>query len=123
MSAVRYRLPYPPSTNNLYLNAPGKGRRKTERYRIWARAAGNEILAQQRVHIGGQVHLTITLTPKPNSDPDASNSIKPLEDLLVNMGVIDGDSRKIVRKLTVEWDDADDTQAELGAVIEVCGAA
>ncbi len=123
MSTVRYKLPYPPSTNALYANVPGKGRVKTARYRTWLRAAGNEILAQQRVRIDGQVHLTITLTPRPGTNPDASNSIKALEDLLVTMEVIEDDNRRIVRRLIVKWDDDEDTEAMPGAVIEVCEAA
>ena len=122
MSVLSYTVPMPPSTNNLHYNVPGKGRVRTNRYRTWARAAGNDILAQQRRHIGGPVFLTITLTPKPGRNLDASNAIKPLEDLLVDMGVIDADSREIVRKITVEWDDGDEA-ANPHAVIEVCEAA
>ena len=122
MNTLSYSVPYPPSTNNLFYNVPGKGRVRTQRYRTWARAAGNDILAQKRGHIGGPVHLTITLTPRRGRNPDASNATKPLEDLLVDMGIIDGDNREIVRKLTVEWDDADEHAAS-HALIEVCEAA
>ena len=97
-------LPMPPSTNSLYRNVPGRGRAKTERYRTWLRAAGNELLAQ-RVGIQpiqGAFTLTILLPrSKRRAAMDASNYIKATEDLLVRHSLIDDDS--YAESVTIAW--------------------
>lgn len=83
----------PPSTNSLFTNVTGKGRVRTERYRIWANAAGWQVKAQRPEPVNGSVALDIICKRKDNRRRDLSNFIKALEDLLVTHGVIEDDSR------------------------------
>ncbi len=114
-------LPYPPSTNNLYRNVPGKGRVKTDRYRTWLRAAGNEILAQRPMKFEGEVSLSLTLRRRDGRRRDLSNAIKATEDLLVAHGIIQDDS--LVGELYVTWGGPNHLQGVLVSIAPFDGAA
>jgi Holliday junction resolvase RusA-like endonuclease len=92
-----------PSTNKLYNNIPGKGRRKTARYKRWLFTAGWELQAQKVHPLPGPVHLEIWLPDREGRAPDADNVLKATIDLLVRHRVIDGDDKKVVRSVTVRW--------------------
>ena len=92
------RLPVPPSTNHLFATY-GDRRVRTREYRAWAAAAGWEMQSQPRQAVKGPVALHFYLPF--NARRDISNYVKPLEDLLVVHRMIEGDSMKIVRRLTV----------------------
>ena len=83
-------LPTPPSTNNLFVNVKGRGRVKTDRYRSWLRAAGNELRAQKPRKVAGPVAVSIEVGPDKRRDLD--NYSKAVLDLLVMCGAIDDDS-------------------------------
>lgn len=74
-------LPLPPSLNSLY---PGKERRRKSRaYKAWLTAAGWEAKLQKVWPVSGPYTLDVRL---PKAMPgDASNRIKPIEDLLVSL--------------------------------------
>ena len=93
-------IPCPPSVNSIYRNVAGKGRVKTARYRTWAVAAGNELLAQRRRHISGPVLIDITCERK-RSNEDVDNKIKAAVDLLVEMQIIDDDRN--VQEVRARW--------------------
>lgn len=116
---IELRLPLPPSGNNLFRNVPGKGRVRTERYKIWARAAGNEILAQlaraETRQISGTVELYMGITWPDRRRRDTSNAVKPVEDLLVEHGIIVDDQfiwRHILVRLGVD-------KSRAGVVVQV----
>jgi len=92
-----------PSTNKLYNNIPGKGRRKTARYTSWLFTAGWELRVQNVRPLHGRVHLDICLPDRDGRAPDADNVLKATIDLLVRHRVIDGDDKKVVRSVTVHW--------------------
>jgi Holliday junction resolvase RusA-like endonuclease len=92
-----------PSTNKLYNNIPGKGRRKTARYNSWLFTAGWELRVQKVRPLHGRVHLEICLPDREGRAPDADNVLKATIDLLVRHRVIDGDDKKVVRSVTVRW--------------------
>ncbi len=98
---ISVHVPYPPTANNLFFNRPGKGRVKTERYRTWLRAAGNELLAQRPPKITGKVVVSIVMGRPDRRKRDLSNCIKPIEDLLVAHGLIEDDS--LVESLSIRW--------------------
>ncbi len=100
-SMLRYELPYPPTTNNLFTNAV-KGRVKSLRYRKWLTVAGQNIMAQGRRRINGQVSLSIAVTKPDNRKRDLSNLIKAVEDMLVSMAVIEDDS--LIQRISIQWD-------------------
>lgn len=100
---IRYELPYPPSVNGLFFNAP-KGRRKTIAYRNWLDAAGWQIVEQGRHSVHGYVSVSVALVKPDKRKRDLDNLMKPVLDLLVEMGVIDDDS--LVKRISVQWADS-----------------
>ena len=101
---VNLALPLPPSVNSLYRNrtkqeiangqAMGialRGRARTERYRTWARAAGNALMAAKPGRIEGRYDLTITIGE--TARLDLGNAEKALSDLLQKCGVIEDDRK------------------------------
>ena len=98
---MEYRLPFPPSTNNLFIN---KGRRRvlSLEYRLWREAAAWELKAQKAKPFKGRaiVHIDIDDTRK----GDADNRSKAILDALVEYGVLAGDSKKHVRRVSVGWE-------------------
>ena len=105
------RLPIPPSTNHLFANTRS-GRVKSREYKAWIGHAGWELRTQPRASVMGQVSLRFLLPF--NARRDASNYIKPLEDLLVTHRMIEGDSMKYVRRIVVDIHD----QSFVGVEIE-----
>lgn len=97
---IRYELPYPPSVNGLFFNA-AKGRVKTDAYKAWRKDAGNLILVQGRQRIHGAVSLSIALVRPDKRRRDLSNTLKAIEDLLVEMQIIDDDS--LVQRISIAW--------------------
>jgi len=109
MTAIVLRLPLPPTTNGLFLNnkrppAPGKKRRpriRTPVYSAWREQAGYELNLQHIKPIKGPVFLEYDIRDGARGDID--NYAKPIGDLLVTHGVIEADSPKIVRGITLRW--------------------
>lgn len=98
---VRYDLPYPPTTNHLFVNA-GKSRVRSAMYKDWCDLAGWSIAEQGRKRIKGAVSLSIALTRPDKRRRDLSNAgLKAIEDLLVEMGVIEDDS--LVQRISLQW--------------------
>lgn len=90
----------PPSTNGLYRNVNGRGRVKTERYKVWLQAVSHDMKKYHNHKWTEPVYLTIAIG-KLRGNADVSNCIKAVEDLLVTYGVIPGDSIKWVRGVNV----------------------
>lgn len=88
-------LPYPPTTNNLFVNV-GKGRKKSTEYRAWLDRAGLEIMAQRPQlatrNIAGAYTFSLVAERPDRRRRDLSNLCKPVEDLLVSMGLLSDDS-------------------------------
>lgn len=100
-------LPIPPSVNNLFANAPGRGRVKADRYRGWLNAAGWEVRRQAPGRrVSGPVNLTYRFNEK-STKCDLGNLEKAMTDLLVDLQVIDGDGRTVVRRILLEWTHAE----------------
>lgn len=111
-------LPMPPSVNELFFNVSetqrtaakikGRslpGRLKSEKYRSWLNHAGWELKVQRQQPIHGPVAITYVVPDEGGCD--LGNLEKATTDLLVRHGLIDGDGRKIVRKIVrkiaMEW--------------------
>jgi Holliday junction resolvase RusA-like endonuclease len=86
----------PPALNNLFFNIPGGGRAKTQGYKAWRRAAGFEALAQRQKPLKGRVDIVITIEDGA-SKADVDGLLKGPIDLLVEMGLIEGDGPAHVR--------------------------
>ncbi len=93
MTSHVFRLPVPPSTNNLYVNIPTRGRVPSMRYKTWRRAAENELKAQQRPAepIAVPVLVEIEVGRKDKRRADVSNRTKAVEDILVIAKVLADD--------------------------------
>jgi Holliday junction resolvase RusA-like endonuclease len=100
-----------PSTNHLYTNARGKGRRKTKQYASWIRGELKALVAQRARPIEPPVSILITLPELTRGD--ASNRVKAAEDLLVRAGVIPNDSKSVVREVTVRYGKIDLMRVEV----------
>lgn len=100
------RLPFPPSTNNLFMTTK-YGRARTQKYDSWIMEAGNEILRQRPPKFTGPVVLFFHFQEnrKPRRPRDVTNLIKAPEDLLVKHGIIEADDNSIVRGIEAYWAD------------------
>lgn len=99
--AVTLELPFPPSTNALFKNVPGKGRVRSAAYKAWAIEAGYAV--NRASPVKGPVTVSVQLSPPNKRKRDADNSLKPILDLLVKHGVIEADDWSIVRSVSAEW--------------------
>lgn len=96
-------LPFPPSTNNMFINGT-KGRFRSQKYDEWIIEAGWELARQHPAKCVGPVSLSFEFQDgQDNRKRDISNLIKAPEDLLVKHGVIQADDQTIVRQINVAW--------------------
>lgn len=97
-------LPFPPSSNNMFVNTTRGGRFRSQKYDSWIQAAGTEILRQRPRKVAGPVSLTFEFQEgRDNRKRDISNLVKAPEDLLVKHGIIEADDGSIVRSITSKW--------------------
>ena len=97
---IRYELPYPPTANNLFVNA-GRKRVKSGAYRAWQAASGYAILSQRLQVLHGPVSLSVALVRPDKRKRDLSNTLKAVEDILVHMNVIEDDS--MIQRISAQW--------------------
>ena len=99
-------LPFPPSVNGLYANVPGKGRVKSQSYRIWANAAGWSIKAQRPrpIPIGPYLITVMVQRKRDGRRRDLENFIKAVSDLLVEHKIIPDDHHE--ERIEMQWSDA-----------------
>lgn len=101
-------IPIPPSTNNLYINVrrrEGKrsgGRIKSPEYRDWIDRAAPHLTGWKWVG-DYPVAITITVLATVRATRDIANFEKAVTDLLVNQGVIVGDSLKYVTSMLIVY--------------------
>ena len=103
--SVCLTIPFPPSANNLFVNAGKRGRIKSSRYTMWLNEAGWELQSQRPKKMLGKVSVTICLCPVDKRRRDADNGCKAVLDLLVKHQVIEADDSRCVRKVTAQWVD------------------
>jgi len=89
----------PPSANRMWTS----NHRKTPEYRAWETEAGWQIMAQRPKCVDGTVMITIYAPA--NGMRDLDNHAKPTLDLLVKLGLIEGDRFKTVKRIVMEWHD------------------
>lgn len=98
---IRIALPFPPSTNNLFINV-GKKRVTSTRYRAWQQLASTSIKDSHRQSLG-PYSISIALRPPDKRARDIGNLEKAVSDLLVAHGVVKDDS--LCRRLEMCWVD------------------
>jgi crossover junction endodeoxyribonuclease RusA len=113
---IAFKLPYPPTTNNLFFNA-GKRRVRTQRYDAWLNE-GAAFIAQQRPHsVMGAYCLTVVATRPDRRARDLGNLEKPISDLLVKCRVVRDDSD--AQEIRLAWaDGAPDKDAGVTVLVE-----
>jgi len=97
---ITLTLPWPVSTNNLFMNA-GKRRVITKAYAAWRTLAGKALDDQRPTPLTGPFSMALTLFRPDRIRRDCTNFIKAPEDLLVAHGVVTDDS--LAQRVTVEW--------------------
>ena len=102
-----FRLPVPPSLNNLFVNVPGVGRVKGKKYTAWISVARQWLLTQKRPaepisYICG-VDIQV---PRSKRKADIDNRIKPVLDTLRSSRILKDDS--LVQRVSAEWFDGKD---------------
>ncbi len=102
----------PPGVNACYGNRrtgqAGRGRYVSPELSRWRRAAEKDFLAispYKRFASAVTVQICVSESQMDNRTRDCDGIIKPVLDLLVSLGVIIDDCRKIVRKASAEWVD------------------
>lgn len=94
-------LPFPPTLNNLYRNAPGKGRVKSASYKQWLTEAAWLVRQQRPRPVVGSYRLTIVVDRPDRRARDIDNLTKATSDLLKASGVIEDDSK--AQSVTIAW--------------------
>lgn len=111
MTGATYTLPFPPSVNGMF---PGmKRRRLSPRYRTWRKQAGLKLMAQRARPVHGTVVVAVVMKAPDKRERDADNYLKAIQDLLVSNGIIAGDSKSVVRRVSAEWTEAGTPRAEV----------
>lgn len=106
-------LPFPVSTNNLFVNNPRGGRFPSKRYTEWKKEATAALIGQIPTRrFDGPIKVTIHLGRPDKRRRDLGNLEKAPLDLLVTHNVIADDS--LVEDLRLRW--AEDVQ---GCMIEI----
>lgn len=111
---IRIELPFPPSVNNLYINA-GKRRVMSARYKAWFALACVSVKDTHRQNIGPYA-LNICVKRPDKRRRDLGNLEKAVSDLLVECGVIRDDS--LCERITLQWDAG--IQAECVVIVIPC---
>lgn len=97
---ARIALPWPPSTNNLFVNVPRRGRVASGEYARWRHEAGWLIQSQHPTKFDGSVTITVELCSPNHQSFDPDNRLKAPIDLLTAHGVIVDDSNRYVRSVS-----------------------
>lgn len=97
----RIALPWPPSTNALFVAVGGK-RVKSKEYVAWRREAGWTLQAQRPPKFKGPVEITIELCPPHSRRFDLDNRSKSTLDLLTEHQVIRDDHDGFVRAVNIK---------------------
>lgn len=94
------RLPFsldilPPSTNNAYINAPGRGRIKAPALRAFQELAGWSLRRpKEGIAVPCRLVVTFTLADKRAcSSRDLDNMLKAIQDALAECGFLKNDNR------------------------------
>jgi crossover junction endodeoxyribonuclease RusA len=104
-------LPLPPGTNNLYFNVPNRGRVISGTYQRWRKVAEDTLWNTKITRFLVPVDVHIRIEDKGRRDIDGF--AKPLLDFLVRASVVEDDSRKYIRRLTMEWADIEGCEMEV----------
>lgn len=112
---IAYQLPLPPSTNRIWRKSRNRVHRSAE-YVSWVRGADSNLMAQGLRQHAGPANIRIVISNTARGDID--NRCKAVLDFLVHHGIIEDDSKRIVRKILMEWGPIDGCRVEITAAAE-----
>lgn len=99
---IRFTLPVPPSTNNLFATGKTGKRFITDKYTSWRSEAYAEMMIQRVGQAVPKAPVSVSIVvPDTNGKRDIDNNSKAVLDALKTMGVLVDDSDKYVRSLHV----------------------
>jgi Holliday junction resolvase RusA-like endonuclease len=113
MKSVTFTCSVPPGVNELYGNRKvirvGKsrqfGRAITPKYAAWRKETGQLLMIQRARPIKGRVDIDVYIDEASTSDRiDIDGRLKAVLDALVAFGIIEDDSKPVVRRVTAQWD-------------------
>lgn len=94
-----FEVDVPPSSNNMFVNLPGKGRVRSGEYTRWMRNQLAFLTVQRAQPVIPPVAIKVDVPESIRGD--LSNRCKAIEDLVVKAGIIPDDSKKFVRSITL----------------------
>lgn len=99
---MRFTIPVPPSTNNLFATY-GQRRVTTEKYMRWQKEADALVMIQRsrQERIAPPVQVTISV-PQSNRRRDLGNYEKAVGDCLVRCGILPDDSDLIIKRIVIQ---------------------
>lgn len=100
---TRFELPFPVPLHALFIKRWGGSGAPTERYKNYGIAAWEAINKQKPQKVKGKVSVYFRLVAPTRAARDADNLGKCLLDTLKTNGIIEDDSNRYVRRLTLEW--------------------
>jgi len=93
-------LPFPPATNNLYLNV-GKRRVRTKRYDAWIESAHAALALQRAGSLSGPYQFSMIVERPDRRKRDLDGLLKPVLDLCVKAGLTPDDS--LCQRIVAHW--------------------
>jgi hypothetical protein len=110
---MEIKLPFPVSVNDMYLNnkGRGRGRKPSPEYEAWKLEAGHRLNRQHPGLFKPRAIVFISIDDKRQGDAD--NRAKPVLDLLVTHGVLAGDSKRHVKRVSIGWEAVEGCQVKL----------
>lgn len=110
---MEIHLPFPVSVNDMYLNnkGAGRGRVPSPEYNAWKDLAGYAINRQKPGAFKLRAIVMIDLDERRQGDAD--NRAKPVLDLLVTYGVLAGDSKRHVKRVSIGWEAVEGCRVKL----------
>ena len=99
---IELTMPFPPSSNNMFVNNPNGGRFRSSQYDGWLSEAGWVVAGQRPGRIAGRFEIEVTM-PRPARKGrfDLDNRLKPVLDLLTKQRIISDDS--LAERITLAW--------------------
>ena len=116
-------LPYPPTANNLFINA-GRRRVKSDEYKAWIALAEGVLMSQIptlrragiKTRFEGEFHYTLTAIRPDRRRRDIDNLNKATLDFLKSSGVIEDDC--LTKTLFNQWSDDAPRAADVTVTLE-----
>ena len=106
---LEFILPFPPTTNNLFMNIPKRGRIKSKSYRAWEVEADKYMMLHILKHnaqLIGDVQAEYIFGRPDKRRRDVTNFEKAIGDTIVRFGILKDDSQIV--DIRLRWGTPED---------------